>query len=251
VSDPSCTVKPTFVAPVAGADPATSITVKVTASPAALVGPYVVTVTGLDPAVSTLSQTTAALPVYVVGVTNSLTLAPGATGPANAVFNTVTAPKPDTLVSFSCGQIEKFVDGLPSGTPTSSAGLLACGGPASAPVTGGATTVPITIQPIATAASVKVSNSMTLAAFLGLPLFAIVGWLGSRKSPRKNFFRFLGLILLLVGASCAATGCGGSFNQPGGGGTSALAGNSYLVQVVAKDPAGNPYYAVVPLTVNQ
>jgi hypothetical protein len=93
-----------------------------------------------------------------------------------------------------------------------------------------------------------------LAAFLGIPLLALVGWFGSRKSQRRNLFRFIGLILLLVGASYAASGCGGSFTQTGGEpSTGGLGQGNYLVEVIAYDGAkqtGNPYYAVVPLTVN-
>jgi hypothetical protein len=80
-----------------------------------------------------------------------------------------------------------------------------------------------------------------------------MGWVGSRKSSRKNFFRFIGLILLIVAASYAATGCGGSFTRPTSSvptGFSLGAGN-YYVQVIATDQNGvSQYYAVVPMTVN-
>jgi hypothetical protein len=98
------------------------------------------------------------------------------------------------------------------------------------------------------------SSTVYAGLFLGIPLFALMGWVGSRKLPRKNFFRFIGLILMIVIASYAATGCGGSFTKP----TTVTTNNSfpagnYLVQVVATDnskPTPNKYYAVVPLTVN-
>jgi hypothetical protein len=92
-----------------------------------------------------------------------------------------------------------------------------------------------------------------MAAFLGIPLFALMGWVGSRKSPRKNFFRFLGLILLLAGVSYAS-GCGGSFTSTstttGKSTGTGIAPGSYLLQVVGTDQNGNTYYAVVPVTVN-
>jgi hypothetical protein len=88
-----------------------------------------------------------------------------------------------------------------------------------------------------------------MAAFLGIPLFALMGWVGSRKSPRKNFFRFLGLILLLVGVSYAS-GCGGSFTSTSKSTSSGIAPGSYLVQVVGTDQNGNKYYAAVPLDVS-
>jgi hypothetical protein len=77
-----------------------------------------------------------------------------------------------------------------------------------------------------------------------------MGWIGSRKSPRRNFFRFIGLVLMTVIASYAATGCGGSFNPTKVNTSSSVQPGNYLVQVVATDQNGNNYYAVVPLTVN-
>jgi hypothetical protein len=94
------------------------------------------------------------------------------------------------------------------------------------------------------------SSAITLAAFLGVPFLALMGWVGSRKSPRRNFFRFLGLILLMVGLSYA-TGCGAGFTPPAQPPGSAINAGSYYVQVVAMDQNGVQYYAVVPLTVNQ
>jgi hypothetical protein len=92
---------------------------------------------------------------------------------------------------------------------------------------------------------------VSLAALLGIPLLALMGWFGNRKSPRRNFFRFIGLILMMVGVTYAVTGCGGSFKQTGSQpSNSGLGVGTYLVQVVATDQAGNKYFAVVPLTVN-
>jgi hypothetical protein len=91
---------------------------------------------------------------------------------------------------------------------------------------------------------------MSMAAFLGVPLLALMGWVGSRKSPRRNFFRFLGLILLLVGVSYAS-GCGGSFTSTSTPTTSGINAGNYLVQVVGTDQNGIPYYAVIPLDVSQ
>jgi hypothetical protein len=93
------------------------------------------------------------------------------------------------------------------------------------------------------------SSNIYAAAFLGIPLFALLGWVGSRKSPRRNLFRFIGLMLLIVGMSYA-TGCGGSFTRPPAQPTGGTVAGNYLIQVVATDQAGAKYYAVVPLTVN-
>jgi hypothetical protein len=72
--------------------------------------------------------------------------------------------------------------------------------------------------------------------------------LGSRRSPRRNFFRIVGLLLLGLGLSCL-TACGGSFSRPTPPTTTGVTPGSYLVQVIATDGT-NTYYAVVPLVVN-
>jgi hypothetical protein len=79
-----------------------------------------------------------------------------------------------------------------------------------------------------------------MAAFLWVPLFALLTWFGSRKSPRRDFFRFLGLILLALGLSYA-TGCGGSYSLSAGSttGSGAAQPGTYLVQVIAYDGGGS------------
>jgi hypothetical protein len=127
---------------------------------------------------------------------------------------------------------------------------LTCTGPASVAVTGANTPASITISTAGTAtALLRGSSTISMAAFLGIPLFALMGWVGSRKSPRKNFFRFLGLILLLVGVSFAS-GCGGSFTSTSKSTDTGIGPGDYLVQVVGTDQNGNKYYAAVPLDVS-
>jgi hypothetical protein len=254
VTDPSCSVSPANMQNAANG----TLTYTVTASPQAQVGAYTVSLTGLDTNVATLTQITpAAVTVDVVGVSTGLTLAPGATGTTQAAFNTATPASgkaPTSLGNFACGNIVQFLNGAPvESTLQSSAGLLTCTGPSSAPVTaGGSTTVnvSITVTPVKTA-QLERTSSITFAAFLGAPLLALMGWFGSRKSPRRNFFRFLGMILLIVGLSYA-TGCGGNgFTPPTTTSVTSNLNGSYYVQVVATDQNGAPYYAAVPLTVNQ
>jgi hypothetical protein len=193
-----------------------------------------------------LSEMTATpVMVYVVGVSNLLTLAQGATGVQNVTFNTAGATLPDTLTSFSCDKISG------TGGTVSEMSCSYASGSISVSSTG-LTTVPITISTVPSSlAQLRRTKTMSLAALLGIPLFALAGWIGTRKRPRRNFFRFLGLILLLAGATYAATGCGGSFTetgtQPSGAG---LPTGTYLIQVEAQDGAGKSYFAVVPLTVN-
>jgi hypothetical protein len=256
VTDPSCSVSPAYFIPTAetsGIYTPASTTVTVTASTTAAVGAYTVALTALDSKVSTLAQTTATpVTVYVVGVSTALSLAPGATGTADAVFDTSTPASgkvPTKLGGFTCGSIVPFVNGVP-GKPLANTGLLTCTGPASAPVTGAQTTVTISISPVDKTAQLQRSSTITLAGLLGVPFLALMGWIGGRKASRRNFFRFIGLILLAVGLSYA-TGCGVGFTPPTQPPGSAIDAGSYYVQVVATDQNGVQYFAVVPLTVNQ
>ncbi len=257
VTDPSCSASPAYFIPTTATsgiyNPATT-TVTMNASTTAAVGSYTVVITALDSKISTLAQTTATpVTVYVVGVSTALSLAPGASGNANALFDTATPASgvaPTKLSGFACGSIVPFVNGVP-GSPLTNNGLLSCTGPGSVPVTaGGSTLVEIAVSPVEKTAQLERSSTTTLAAFLGLPLLVLMGWVGSRKSQRRNFFRFLGLILLIVGLSYA-TGCGAGFTPPKTPPGSALPAGSYYVQVVATDQNNVRYFAVVPLTVNK
>jgi hypothetical protein len=248
VTDPSCTVAATL-----NGATGTSLIYTLAASSAAPVAQYTMTLTAKDNANPTLSNETQ-LTVYVVGVAGALTLAQGSSGQENVVFNTTTAPANATLVSFACGAVWDVATKTLL-TASQTAGLT-CTGPTS-PVsvaTTGATSVAMTISTSGPAtALLRGSSAISMAAFLGIPLFALMGWVGSRKSPRKNFFRFLGLILLLAGVSYAS-GCGGSFTSTstttGKSTGTGIAPGSYLLQVVGTDQNGNTYYAVVPVTVN-
>jgi len=242
VSDPSCAVSATA----SGAN-GTALTYTTTASSSAPIGAYVVTLTATDNSTQALANA-AALTVYVVGQANVLSLAQGASGTESVSFNTSTAPANSTLVSFTCGTVWNLTTKAQL-TASQIAGLT-CTGPASVAITGASTSTSISISTSGKAvALLRASSSISMAAFLGIPLFALMGWVGSRKSPRKNFFRFLGLILLLVGVSYAS-GCGGSFTSTSKSTSSGIAPGSYLVQVVGTDQNGNKYYAAVPLDVS-
>jgi hypothetical protein len=247
VADPSCTVSTTA----SGAnDSGTPLTYTVTSSPSTAIGEYAVTLTATDNLNPTLVNATT-LTVYLVGQANILSLAQGASGTETVNFNTTTVPaslRNPTLVSFSCVTVWNLTAKTLL-TASQIAGLT-CTGPASVAITGGSTPAAISISTLgATTAMLRASSTISMAAFLGLPLFALMGWVGSRKSPRKNFFRFLGLILLLVGVSYAS-GCGGSFTSTSKSTSNGIAPGSYLVQVVGTDQNGNKYYAVVPLDVS-
>jgi hypothetical protein len=249
VSDPSCTLASSMP----GAT-GTALTYQVAASPSAAIGAYTVTVTATDHANPSLSQVIA-LTVNVVGIGNTLSLAQGASGQENVSFNTASAPAGDTLVSFACDSVAVLntATGTTTQLPPSQWGGLTCTSPkSSVPVTGNSTSAVIIVWTAGTtSAQLRQSGTMSLAAFLGLPILVLMGWVGSRKSPRRNLLRFLGLILLIVGVSYVS-GCGGSFHSSVTSSSRGIAVNNYLVQVVATDnqtPA-NQFYAVVPLDVS-
>jgi hypothetical protein len=242
VTDPSCSVAATEP----GAT-GTALTYELSASASAPIGTYTATLTADDNANPALSKVTL-LTINVVGVANILSLAQGASGTETAIFNTTTAPAGANLVSFACGTVWNLE--TKTQLSTSQIDGLKCTGPASVTITGAATSAPITISTsTSTAALFRGNSTVSLAAFLGIPLFALMGWVGSRKSPRKNFFRFLGLILLLVGVSYAS-GCGGSFTSTSKSTNTGIGQGSYLVQIVGTDQNGNKYYAAVPLDVS-
>jgi Bacterial Ig-like domain (group 3)/FG-GAP-like repeat len=242
VSDPACSPF-TAVSPGSG-----SLTYILSASSGAAVGQYSVTLTATDSKNPLLSHSTAPLHVYIIGVANSLSLAQGATGTGNAVFNTATSASgtpPATLNSFSCGTIVNVADGSQIAS-----GLVTCSGPSgSTAVTGAQTKVPITVQLVSSTVAVLRRSTPIYGMFFGLPLLALVGWFGGKKSSRRNFFASMGLILLAVALSCTI-GCGGSATPPVVPPSGGLSAGSYLVQVVATDQNGAKYYAVVPLVVS-
>ena len=247
VSDPSCVQSGTT---------ANGYNYTINASPTAPVGQYSVALTATDSTDPALLHTAAPLAVYTVGVAGSLSLAPGAVGTGNVVFNTappLTGTPAVTLNTFACGTIYNVGTGAVDATINNE---VTCTGPSGGvTVTGFETTVPITITTQAPTYGMLLpeggSSSVSLASLFGIPLLALLGWVGSRKSPRRNFIRFIGLILLMVGVSYT-TGCGGSFTRPPPP-TGGIAPGSYLIQVVATDSTqanSAKYYAVVPLVVN-
>jgi hypothetical protein len=255
VTDPSCTMSTTATPPssttLSGVNGTSSI-YTLSASTAALIGAYTVTLTAVDGSTSALSNVAAPLTVYVIGVANPLSLARGASGQENVSFNTFSAPQSDTFTIIACGTVVPIMNGT-VGSPLSSPGVsctsqIPSGGVPI--VSGGTTTVAVSISTAGgTTAQLQRSNTISMAAFLSVPLLALMGWVGSRKSPRKNFFRFLGLILLLVGASYA-TGCGGSFTSKSTSASTGIPAGNYLVQVVATDQNGTSYYGAIPLDVS-
>ena len=247
VTDPSCAPNPGTLAN--GGTATASLPYTFAASATAPVGEYTIYLTGTDSTTPQLTQAALPVTVDVVSQAGSLSLAPGAIGTEYVTFNTSSAPTSPapTLQSFACGTIVTL-----SGGNGDIAAQVTCSGPSGGvPVTGQATTVSISVAtqaPTSVTAALRRSGTITTAAFWGIPLLALLAWFSRRGSPRRSFFRFLGMIVLLLGIG-NAIGCGsGGFTRPPtqtGGATS----GSYLVQVIATDSNGAHYYAVVPLVV--
>jgi hypothetical protein len=251
VTDPSCSLGDGSNEADLSGTSGTVLIYTLSASPAARLGAYNVAITAEDGSALTLSHAAAPLTLYIVGVANTLSLAQGASGTENASFNTAppaSGKAPTSLGSFTCGTV------VTSDTKTPiAAGQLSCTGPASVPVgSGDTTTVPITISTAGhAAAQLERAGTIYAAAFLGLPLVALLGWVGGGKSRRRNLFRFLAMVLLLAAGISYATGCGGSFTYPKTPAGTGIGAGNYLVQVVGTDQNGVKYYAVVPLAVSQ
>jgi len=250
VTDPSCSPASTTPSGATG----TTVTYIIAASSSAAVGAYTVSLSATDSTVSALSQTTTTqLNVFVVGQATPLIQVSGVTGTDNIVFDTATplsGKAPTSLNSFSCPLIWNLA--TPGTAPFSSTGYLTCTvTPSPVTVTGSSTSAAVSIIALTTTAQVQVKSTMTLAALWGMPLLVLLGWFGSRKSPRRNFLRFIGAILLLAAASYTVTGCGGSYTTTGSATppSGKLANGNYLVQVVGLDQNGASYSAVVPLNV--
>jgi hypothetical protein len=245
VSDPSCILaSPATISGATGS----SLTYVLSASSKAPVGTYAVTLTFADPQPTTLLQTSAPLTLNVIATSASVSLGTGgATATESAEFSTPTSITGTPTVS--CPQIWDTLNNKMESNANNS--LLTCSGPSGSITTiGSVTTIPITISTSGSSASLPSrSGSLYLAGVVGLPLLAVIGWLGGGRSRRKNLFRLFSLMLLAMGFSLA-TGCGGSFTRPTPLQLAGISAGSYLVQVVATDSSGNKYYAEVPLVVN-
>jgi large repetitive protein len=254
VTDPSCTMSTTTTPPTAttisGAN-GTSLIYTLSASASAAVGAYTVTLSAADGSTPALSTQAPPLTLNIIGVAGPLSLAQGASGQENVTFNTFSAPQSDTFTSVACGSVVPLVNGV-AGAPMSNPAVsctstIPSGGIPI--VSGGNTVVAVSISTSSKTAALAKPSNISMAAFLGVPLLALFGWVGTRKSPRRNFFRFLGLILLLVGVSYAS-GCGGSFSSSSTTTSTGIAAGSYIVQVVGTDQHGTSYYAAIPLDVS-
>jgi hypothetical protein len=261
VSDPSCSTSlpassgATASTTLAGNNGVLAVTISATVN--AAVDQYSVVLSATDIDVSNLAQSTPALYVNVVSQSGALSVAPSFNATQNVEFNTAVAPVGTTFQqnSYSCGVVVPLAPSgggpAPAVPPT---GSFTCTGPSQPqsvstqyPYTTIAINIAVNGTTSASVSPVRQSGSVVTAAFWGVPLLALLAWLSRRNSPRKNFFRFLSMILLVAGLSYTV-GCGGSFTPPhpiNGGPTP----GTYLIQVIAKDSTGANHYAVVPLTV--
>jgi large repetitive protein len=233
-------------------------TLAIAASANTPVDAYSVILTATDNAFPSLTQQQT-LMVDVISESGTISLSAGSSATQSISFD--TAPPPPvppattstpaaTLDSFTCG---KIIPIAVTGSGNAIASDFTCVGPSgTVAVTGNATTAAITISVVGTTSAANIRNtgsgSIVSAAFWGVPLMALLAWVARRNSPRRNFFRFLGMLLLVVGFS-NTIGCGGSFTRP----PTVTGGppvGSYLIQVVATDSNKIEHYAIVPLVVN-
>lgn len=218
---------------------------EIAASQKAPTGTFTVVLTVADPNFTTGVQKQT-FPLYVIApVTTTLNVTIGSSATQNVGFDTTS-----TSLTFSCPYLwsvdqQKMLDNTKGDLLTC---VLSSG--TSVQVNGGIAQAGITFTPVVkTASNAQTTSTLYAASFLSIPFLAILTWFGSRKSERRNLFRFLGLVVLLVGLSCL-TACGGSFTTTLQNPTPAgeLSGN-YLVQVQTQDGAGNSFYAVLPMQV--
>jgi hypothetical protein len=254
VTDPSCSPASTSLL----GNGTSPVPYTLAASATAPVGLYTATLVATDTSNSTLFHSTA-LSVYIVGAAGTLSLGPGDSVTESLAFN--TAPPAGqlpaaSLNSFTCGQIfQEVTQGSSTSFVPYTAGGFTCAAGVNSPtaITGNSTLAAITItvsggSTTASASQAAPSASIASAAFWGVPFMALLVWLANRKSPRRNFFRFLGALLLMAGV-LHTVGCGGHFTPPPTV-TGGPAVGTYLIQVVGTDSNGIQHDAVVPLTVN-
>lgn len=251
VNDPSCGLPSSISSTLAnnGATPVSS-TLVVTATSAAAVDGYTVIVTATDNKAPGLSYSVSAQ-MYIVGQTSPITLSSGAFATEYPSFNTAMLPgrtaAPTSLANFACGTIFNATTGaVVTGTG------ITCTGPSTVNVTGDSTPVQIQIStaPLSTStAAVRERTGILQAAGLWyVPLLALALWLCRRGSSRRSFFRFLGMLLLVITISSAIGCSSGSFKSPTipTGGTQA---GDYLVQATATDSNGDVHTAIVAINV--
>jgi hypothetical protein len=238
VTDPSCVLTPASQTATNGAYP--PVAVALSASANAPLGEYTVSVQATGKSFPVL--TSQSLDLFVLLVNGTMNLASGASGSTSAVFNTSNAPAGDSLVSFSCPSVLTPKGVAPSFVTT-------CKGPSTPVAASGSTSVPISVSFSAETTAALAHPAITIyAAAFAAPFLAVIAWFGSKKSGRRNFFRFLGMFLVMVGVA-SLIGCGGSFTGPNIPVNKTITPGAYYIEVVAQDSSGNSYYTVIPVLI--
>jgi hypothetical protein len=215
-------------------------------------GKYQVQFTGTDGTASQLTHTYTPFTLYVVPQAGQITLSAGFSGSETVTFATAQT------LQFNTNACPSIMFSSNSGTTWSQAtggnGITCSVTSQTASSSSDSSTVAVTVTTTgpgqsASAAVRSSASSVALAALGGVPLFAALAWFGGRRSPCRNFFRFLGVLILLFGIG-NAIGCGGGGFTLSGQPHSGTTYGNYLVQVTGTDPStGISYYAVVPLSV--
>jgi hypothetical protein len=242
---PQCPMTTLAVSASAGAQTSAPITIDATkATP----GSYMLVVTGTDPTTGLTQMTTLPFTVNVSFFTTTpVTLPSGATSdfnfnftlpagvsiPINCTFATIspsTTPVPTSSIPIGC---TLSVTSVGSATSTSVQ---------SVPVT-------VTINTGAGVSQLMTQTNTFVAGLLGIPVFALIGYLTRGKHSRKSFFKFLGVVFI-VAVVLQNIGCGGNFNRTTTATNTTPAGVYYLlVQGPGTGASKQPYQAVIQVNV--
>jgi len=245
---PACTLgSPTVTITSTGGQTAVTVVIDAT-SASTTPGAYSVSVVGVD-STTGLTHTTTPFIAYVRAKTDPITIVSGATtgNTTNADF---ILPANVSLTNLKCTSV-----GGPTLTSKVDPAGLSIGctfNPTSVPSTTTIQTgtVAVTISTNGMAMAQLASNKGIFAAgLIGIPALALVGLLRGRKSAKRTFFRYLGM-LFIAAAVMQAMGCGGHFTRTTTN-TGLTPPGTYLVLVQGTGSDGLTYDAVIQVDVTR
>jgi large repetitive protein len=211
----------------------------------ATAGGYSVTISGKDEATG-LTHSTVSFPVTVRYESAAISITSGATS-GNTGTVTFILPAGVSLSGIGC----PFVSGPTLSTSIDPVALnMSCAvSPnsfaASKSTQDASVTVTVTTGTVSTA-KLEGHSTMLAAGLLGIPVFALFGFIRGRKSPGAGLFRVLAIVAAAF-AGLQLIGCGGSFTKPATNSAQTPPG-SYDLLIQGNGSDGNQYQAV--LTVN-
>ncbi len=241
---PSCPTAPLTIPPPNNAQ-TLPITIDATS---ATPGSYSLVVTGVDPTTGLSRSTPMKFTVNVAFITSTpITLASGST--TDTTFNFTLPAGVSVPINCNFATISPSVTPVPTSTipigctlSVSSVGSTTSTSFQSVPVT-------VTINTGGAVTQLMTQTNTFLAGLLGIPAFALIGYLTRGKHSRKSFFKFLG-VAFIVAAVLQNIGCGGSFNRTTTATNTTPAGVYYLiVQGPGTGANKQPYQAIIQVNV--